>query len=142
MARRRSYKALKSEKPRWYCIPEHYGDVRSLAASGMKLSYVTDPRDIAGIWKYLGNPAFRVNYDYLLINNSPQGVLTDIYAVKLPKAAEGAPRRRSACLLMGDVDAFSGDVDRICYGWASAAIVREITKSGKVVDKIPQESPF
>jgi hypothetical protein len=128
MARRRSFKSLKSEKPHWYCLSERFGSVRGLAASGIKLSYVTDPRDIASIWKYLGNPRFKAEYDYLLINNDTPGVLTDIYAVRLPRV-EGTKRSRN--FFVGDFDAFAGEVDKIVYGWASQAAVKAMLKTGK-----------
>lgn len=140
MARRSSIKSLKSEKPHWYCIAERFGDVRSLAASGIPLSYVTDPRDIASVWRYLGNPKFRSEYDYLLISPMSPGVVTDIYAVRLPQQPE--PPKRRGRLFAGDFDAFSGEVDRILYGWASKASVKKIQETGTREESGSHTPPF
>jgi hypothetical protein len=125
MARRRSLKSLKNEKPYWYCLAERFGTVRSLVQTGIRVSYVTDPRDVAGIWRYLGNPSFRHEYSYLFISTS-NGAMTDIYAVKLPKKEKSA----GGSILDVDNDAFEGEVDHICYGWATRSATKAMQEKG------------
>jgi hypothetical protein len=123
MAHVKTGKSLKRMKPRWFCIANHYGSVSELAASGVRLQYVTDPKGIANVWRYLGNPKFRFDYAYLLVSVNPEtAYIEDVYAVRLPD--DVVVKRRN--LLSGDFKAFEGHVDKICYGWGSPQRVRSL----------------
>ena len=127
MARKRSIKSLASQKPYWYCVTKPIGNLRGLAAqsTSRKLFYVTDPREVKAVWQYLGNPKFRGDYDYLLLNYTPDGVYNEIFAVRLPEESD-SPR--------GEFNAFEGEVDQIMYGWttrAHAMAMRERGYTGK-----------
>lgn len=129
MVRRSALKPLKDEKPYWFCVTQHFGDVRTLAQTGLKLHYVVDPIDVADIWKYVGNPEFRSEYSYLLVSYNPAGEhMNEIYAVKLP-VVEGEKTNRGT-LLHGSCSAFEGHVDKICYGWTSRAHAKHILETG------------
>jgi hypothetical protein len=114
MTRRISKKSLKSVKPKWFCVANRFGSIADLAASGIKLQYVTDRNEIADIWRYLGNPKFRGEYAYLLVDFDDSRI-EDVYAVRLP---EGTEISRND-IRSGQFIAFEGEVDKICYGWAS-----------------------
>lgn len=133
MARRSSKKSLKDEKPYWYCIPTHVGSILELAQTGKNLTYVTDPRDVADIWKYLGNPKFRSEYSYLLIGYTPDGhSMNEVYAVKLPapeKAEDARAQKKSVAY--GHFSAFEGTVDKICFGWTTKMHAKHILETGK-----------
>jgi hypothetical protein len=134
MARRSSVKSLKDERPFWYCIAQHFGTVADLAQTGKKLIYITDPREIADIWKIVGNPKFRNEYAYLLISEtiiSNVYELNEVYAVKLPapheEAEKGKRRRRR---VDSRLTAFEGHVDKICYGWTTKSHAKHIEETG------------
>jgi len=126
MARIPTGKPLKQEKPVFFCVPEHFGSVADLAQTGKNLQYVTDKRDIANIWRYLGNPKFRSEYDYLLAEFCAEsGDLKHVFAVKV-NADDEAPARKS-CVSM---PAFSGTVDKIHFGFASRKHVKYMMEHG------------
>ena len=123
MTRLVSGRPLKRSKPHYFVHAEPFGDVRSLAASGVHLNYVTEPRDISAVWRYLGNPKFRFDYDYLLVSpQDPVTLMLEVYAVKLPLHAGETKRKRNP--FVGHFDAFAGTVDRILYGWATHSAIK------------------
>jgi len=122
MARRASVKSLKSQTPHWFCIVRPEGTVRSLAASGKKLVYVCESKPIKTIWRYLGNPKFRSDYDYLLVGYLQDGKIGEIYGVKLPEGTTNYP---------GEFNAFEGDVDKILYGWTTAKQAKQLKESSE-----------
>jgi hypothetical protein len=123
-----SGRPLKKSVPHWYCRAEPIGDVRALAVSGVQLNYVTEPREMASVWRYLGNPKFRVDYDYLLVSVPTSEITTiDVYAVKLPRRAGETTRKRN--LFAGHFDAFAGTVDRIVYGWATHSAIKAMNET-------------
>jgi hypothetical protein len=65
------------------------------------LFYVTDPREMKAIKKLLGNPAFFSEYQYLLVTKDEIGEFSEIFGVISSSPA-----------------AFSGDVERVLFGWA------------------------
>lgn len=140
MARIPARKSLKSIKPRWFCIANHYGTVSELASSGIKLQYVTDSRDIATVWRYIGNPKFRGDYAYLLINFNPEtNQIQDIYAVRVDDYIK--PRRGGTVMGSGgSFSAFEGHVDKICYGWASPQQVRSLAEGTSTCTGVPRET--
>ena len=131
MVRIVSGRPLKSAKPYWFCHAEPMGDVRALAVSGVHgLNYVIEPREIASIWRYLGNPKFRFEYDYLLVSpQDPVTAMIDVYAVKLPRHPGETKRQRNP--LRGHFDAFAGTVDKICYGWATRSAIKTMQEDEK-----------
>jgi hypothetical protein len=132
-----SGKPLKRSAPHYFCRAEPVGDVRALAVTGVQLNYVTEPREIASIWRYLGNPKFRVDYDYLLISpQDPVTMMIDVYAVKLPRHTGETKRRRN--LFTGHFDAFAGTVDRIVYGWATHSAIKAMNE----IASEPGTNPF
>jgi hypothetical protein len=107
MARRSSYVPLKKRTPKWYCTNQKYGKVQNLVSYPKTLYYITDPREIKVIKKMLGNPSF-FEYDYLLITRDEIGDFEEIFGVTAPVLQNGNK----------DFAAFSGDVDRVIFGWA------------------------
>ncbi|HPE06131.1 MAG TPA: hypothetical protein PLW50_00220 [Smithellaceae bacterium] len=106
MARKTSYVPLKSKKPKWYCINKPHGKLQSLVAYSKPLFYVTDPREMKGIKRMLGNPKFFDEYDYLLVSKNSFGDFEDIFGV-IANSQNGNK----------NVAAFVGDVEKVMYGW-------------------------
>lgn len=128
MARIPTGKPLKQEKPVFFCVPEHYGTVADLAQTGKNLQYVTEKRDIANIWRYLGNPKFRSEYDYLLVEFCNEtGNMKHVFAVKVngEDAADASEMKIRAVM-----PAFKGTVDKIHFGFASRKHVKYMMEHG------------
>jgi hypothetical protein len=120
-------KSLKEAKPVFYCLPEHFGSVADLAQTGRNLQYVTEKGDIAKIWRYLGNPKFRSEYDYLLAEFCPEsGDVKHVFAVKVQSSDDESSKRKS-CVSM---PAFVGTVDKIHFGFAARAQVKHMMEHG------------
>ena len=150
MARRLSVKSLKDEKPYWYCIPQHYGTVSELAQSGKNLQYVVESREIADVWRVIGNPKFRTEYAYLLVSiNSNTGEFDEVYAVKPEKSEEMEEKeqrkgRRKILkgIMYGGMGAFAGHVDKICYGWTTKIHAKHIIETGRCCTGDIPAKPF
>jgi hypothetical protein len=124
-------------KPRWFCVANHFGTVAELASSGIPLQYVIDRRDIATVWRYVGNPKFRGEYAYLLVNPSPgANQIRDIYAVKVDKHEK--PRRGGSLMGSGgSFGAFEGTVDKICFGWTSPQQAKSLMEGTESCTGVP-----
>lgn len=108
MARRSSIVPLKKRTPRWFCINTHYGTVQNLVTYPKTLYYVVDPREIKTMKKMLGNPSFFDQYDYLLVSRDAIGDFDEVFGIISPIAVDGGK----------DLAAFTGEVERISFGWA------------------------
>jgi hypothetical protein len=137
MAIKISKKSLKRTKPRWFCVANHFGTVAELAASGVKLQYVTERGDIAAVWRYIGNPKFRGDYAYLLVNFNPDtNQIRDIYAVRVDEYEK--PRGgKNPMGIGGSLGAFKGDADKICFGWTSPQHARQLAEGIESCTGIP-----
>jgi hypothetical protein len=137
MARIATGKSLKKIKPRWFCVASHFGTVAELAASGIKLHYITDRGGIADIWRHIGNPKFRGDYAYLLVSFYVDGShIRDIYAVKVDEYEK--PRRGGNLMGSGgSIGAFEGTVDKICFGWTSPQHARQLAEGIESCTGIP-----
>jgi len=108
MARRSSVVPLKKRTPRWFCINIPYGTIHNLVTYPKTLYYVVDPREMKNMKKMLGNPHFFDQYDYLLVTKDAIGDFEEVFGVISPLADSGEK----------DLAAFTGEVERISFGWA------------------------